>query len=131
MAAVDYPLTPVHLGVMDSQKPPACVELPVRHLSFGARAGRGALRMLLISVPAACASIFPPHACGLSVALLGGPIFGLITAWQQALFGEADVSCPKCAHTQRLPERLSGWPARFSCRECKAMLELRPAREQQ
>lgn len=117
----------VHLGVMDSQRPPVRVELPVRQLSFGARAGRGALRMLMISVPATCAAIFPPHACGLSVALLGGPIFGLLVAWQQALFGEAEVSCPKCTHGQPLPERLSGWPARFSCAACKAMLELRPA----
>ncbi len=118
--------TAVDIGVMDSQKPPMRVTLPVHHLGLAKRLGRGLLRMLFIAVPGLLIAIIPPHPCGLSIAFIAGPVMGLVVMLQQALFGEADITCPKCHETIPLPPRLSGWPARFSCPRCKAMVELRP-----
>lgn len=118
--------TPVHIGVMDSQRPGAVVALPVRHLSFGQRLGRGVLRMVMVSLPGALFALFPPHLCGALVAVLGGPIAGLLAARSAAIFGAADIACPKCSQLIPLPQALTGWPARFPCPKCRAMVELRP-----
>ncbi|MGV3620740.1 MAG: hypothetical protein ACO1OB_07980 [Archangium sp.] len=119
-------LTPVQIAVMDSQKEAPVVSLPVRHLTMGQRAARGVLTMLAISLPAALFALLPPHFCQALVALIGGPIAGLIRARGAAIFEPADITCPKCDQTIALPKNLTGWPARFPCPKCRAMVELRP-----
>lgn len=118
--------TQVHIGVMDSQKPGQVVSLPVRHLTMGQRVGRGLLRLVLVSLPGALFALLPPHFCGALVAVLGGPIAGLLAARAAAVFGGGDIACPKCAQQIPLPASLTGWPARFPCAQCRAMVELRP-----
>jgi hypothetical protein len=122
--------TLVHAGVMDSQKPPLEFTLPVKHLNGFDRFRRGLLRMLMISIPGALITIIPPHPCGMFIALIVGPVMGIITALDKAVFGEATITCPKCSEPLPLPAKLTGWPARFSCPKCKAMIEIRmPAKE--
>ena len=117
--------TLVNAGVMDSQKPPLSFTVPVKHLNGVDRARRGLLRMLMISVPGALITIIPPHPCGLFIAFVVGPVMGFITWLDRAVFGEASITCPKCGEALPLPAKLTGWPARFSCTHCKAMVELR------
>ena len=117
--------TLVNAGVMDSQKPPLSFTVPVKHLNGVDRARRGLLRMLMISVPGALITIIPPHPCGLFIAFVVGPVMGFITWLDKAVFGEASITCPKCGEALPLPAKLTGWPARFSCTHCKAMVELR------
>ena len=117
--------TVVHAGVMDSQRPPLSFTLPVLHLTGLDRVRRGALRMLMISVPGALVTIIPPHPCGLFIAFVVGPVMGFITWLEKAVFGAATITCPKCSEALPLPAKLTGWPARFSCTHCKAMVELR------
>lgn len=76
--------TQVHIGVMDSRKPGQVVSLPVRHLTMGQRVGRGLLRTVMVSLPGA---LFPPHFYGALVAVLGGPIAGLLAARAAAVDG--------------------------------------------
>lgn len=88
--------TQVHIGVMDSRKPGQVVSLPVRHLTMGQRVGRGLLRMVMVSLPGALFALFPPHFCGALVAVLGGPIAGLLAARAAAVDGLAGA-VPVCA----------------------------------
>lgn len=119
--------TPVHIGVMDSRKAGQVLALPVRHLTMRQRAGRGVVLMLAVSLPAALFALLPPHVCQALVAVIGGPLAGLLRARSAASFEPADITCPKCAQTIALPKNLTGWPARFPCPKCRAMVELRPA----
>lgn len=120
--------TPVRVGVMDSQRPGLVVTLPVDHLSSGARALRALLRLGIVSGVGVVVMLIPlVHLCGLTVALLGGPIAGVLTFRQSALIGAGSVSCPKCSEQVAMPPGLAGWPARVHCPKCGAMVELNPA----
>lgn len=119
--------TSVHIGVMDSQKTGQVLSLPVRHLTMGQRAARGLVLLLAVSLPAALLALLPPHFCQALVAIIGGPIAGLLRARSAAIFEPADIPCPKCGQTIPLPDKLTGWPARFPCPKCRAMVELRLA----
>lgn len=119
--------TPVHVAVMDSRKPGALVTLPVERLSPGARAWRGARRMLLVSgIGLVILPVPLMHACGAIIALVAGPIAGFFAWRSTAVLGRGEVPCPKCAVTLAVPEGLAGWPARLHCQACGAMAELRP-----
>lgn len=120
--------TPVHVGVMDSQRPGLVVMLPVAPLSSAARMVRGLLRMALVSGIGLVVLLIPLlHACGAVVAVLAGPIAGFFAWRQAALIGAGEVACPRCTQPLAMPAKLAGWPARTHCQKCGAMVELNPA----
>lgn len=119
--------TELRVAVMDSARPGLVATLPVQRLSQGARAGRGALRLLLVG-GVGVALIFVPlvHLCGAAIAFIGAPIAAFFAWKASALIGEGTFPCPKCEQSLKTPPRLSGWPARVHCDKCGAMVELKP-----
>ena len=123
----DFKPTPVRVGVMDSQRPGAVVDLPVQVLTPQARTLRGlsrgalvsALGLLLIPIPLI-------HFCVPVVVLVVGPIVGVF-AWKKAAIIAAGQTfpCAKCTEPLTIPKSLAGWPARVHCGKCGAMVELK------
>jgi hypothetical protein len=119
--------TPLRAGVMDSQRPGLDVTLPVLELSTGARVGRALLRLGIVSgVGLALVPVPLLHLCGALIALVAGPIAAIFAFRGRARLGAGQITCPKCTEALPVPDRLIGWPARFQCLACKAMIELRP-----
>lgn len=121
--------TPLRAGVMDSQRPGLVVTLPVLQLSTGARVLRALKRLALVSgIGLLIVPVPLLHVCGAVIAGVAGPIAAVFAFTARALVeGKGEVMvCPKCSKTLPLPAQLVGWPARFQCLECKAMIELTP-----
>jgi hypothetical protein len=124
--------TLVRIGVMDSRKPQAIITLAARHLRLVERFRRAAWRLLVVSgvglvVGNVAVLIFPlPHVhfCLVPISLIIGPIAGVVAWRDRALLASTDVHCPRCSELARVPPGLAGWPARFNCMHCSAMVEL-------
>jgi hypothetical protein len=124
--------TLVRIGVMDSRKPQAIITLPARHLRGFERLRRAAWRLLVVSglglvVGNVAVLIFPlPHVhfCLVPISLVIGPIAGVVAWRDSALLASTEVHCPRCGELATVPSGLAGWPARFSCLHCSAMVEL-------
>ncbi|MBL8914884.1 MAG: hypothetical protein JNM17_29535 [Archangium sp.] len=120
--------TPMRAGVMDSQRPGLVVTLPCRELSTGARVGRALLRLAIVSgIGLAILPVPLMHVCGAIVAAVAGPIAAVFAFRGRAVVGPGEISCPKCSKPLAVPAKLIGWPARFQCLDCKAMIDLTPA----
>ncbi|MFT3710680.1 MAG: hypothetical protein QM817_23910 [Archangium sp.] len=119
--------TPLRAGVMDSQRPGLDVTLPVLRLSTGARVGRALVRLGIVSgIGLALVPVPLLHACGAITALIVGPIAAIFAFRGRAKVGAGNITCPKCSQPLPVPDALVGWPARFQCLQCKAMIELTP-----
>lgn len=119
---------PVHVGVMDSQRPGTVVTLQVDSLSAARRLGRAALRGLMVSGVGLGVTLLPLlHACGLFTVLLVGPLVAAFSLRASVLLAEGEVACPRCAAPVGISAKLAGWPARVHCGSCGAMVELKPA----
>ncbi len=117
---------------MDSRKPQAIITLAARHLRRFERLRRATWRFVVISgaglvVGNVAVLIFPvPHVhfCLFPISLVIGPIAGVVTWRDRALLASTDVPCPRCGEPATVPAGLAGWPARFNCLHCSAMVEL-------
>lgn len=120
---------------MDSLRPGLVVTLMAEHFTFSRRVLRGLLRgfaiggaafvienflLLVIPVPHI-------HLCTLPLTLVLGPIISFLTFRNRVELAAAEIPCPRCAEKVNVPDRASGWPARFNCPHCAIMIELRPA----
>jgi hypothetical protein len=113
---------------MDSQRPGLVVTLPVLELSTGARVVRALVRLGIVSGIGLLILPVPlMHLCGVITAAVVGPIAAVFAFRGRARVGAGSITCPKCAQPLPVPDKLIGWPARFQCLDCKAMIELTPA----
>lgn len=120
--------TPLRAGVMDSQRAGIVVTLPVRELSTGARVGRALVRLAIVSgIGLALVPVPLMHVCGAITAAVAGPIAAVFAFRGRAVVGAGEISCPRCSKPLQVPGKLIGWPARFQCLDCKAMIDLQPA----
>jgi hypothetical protein len=110
----------VNLAVMESAREPTGGELAVTELSVQRRAGRAALRGLMVGAVAAVVMILPLlHLCGALGVLLAAPVAAWF-GWRSSVLtlGEQQVACPKCAAVVKVDAGKAGWPVRLHCDAC-------------
>lgn len=124
--------TPVRVGIMERRGPEVVETLPVRHLRAFDRvlraARRGSVVMGVLLVVGNVAFLMLPaphlHLCLFPLAFVLGPLVALFSVRDVVLLGAAQLPCPRCQKPVDVPEGLSGWPARFNCNSCAAMVEV-------
>jgi hypothetical protein len=121
--------------MMDTQRPQEVLSLPAHRLGLTERVWRatrktfgvtGALllagNILLFMMP-----VPHVHLCLFPLAIVLGPLLGYFAWRDRVVLASSELPCPRCHHLVKVPEGLSGWPARFNCGECGIMVELNPA----
>jgi len=124
--------TPVRVGIMERRRPEVVATLDVRHLNGLERAWRSTKRsfavmgvMLLLGNLAVLFFPIPHvHLCLFPLAFVLGPIIAFMSWRDRVLLPKTDLPCPRCQANVTIPEGLGGWPARFNCDACAAMVEL-------
>ena len=127
--------TPVRVGIMERKRPELVTMLPIRHLSLFERVLRAGKRSLIVMGTllmlgnAAVLMIPIPHfhLCLFPLAFVLGPIIAIMSWRDRVLCSQTDLPCPRCQKTVTIPEGIGGWPARFNCDSCAAMVELNEA----
>ena len=128
--------THVRVGMMDaSKRPEMVVTVPARKLPLPERAWRAARRVLGVSgVLLLVGNVlllmlpFPHlHLCLFPMAFVLGPLLGFFAWRDRVVLAASELPCPHCHEAVKVPEGLSGWPARFNCERCGIMVELNPA----
>ncbi|MBM4780549.1 MAG: hypothetical protein GQE15_22865 [Archangiaceae bacterium] len=127
--------TPVRVGIMERRRPELVSILPIRHLSLAERLWRSAKRSLIVMgslllVGNAALILFPAphiHLCLFPIACVLGPIIAIMSWQDRVLFPQVELPCPRCQKSVTIPEGIGGWPARFNCDSCAAMVELNEA----
>ena len=127
--------TPVRVGIMERHRPEIVATLAVRHLNVPERLFRSLKRssvvmgiMLLVGNVAVVFFPIPHlHLCIFPLAFVLGSIIAF-TSWRdRVLLPQTELPCPRCQANVTVPEGLGGWPARFNCNACAAMVELNAA----
>ena len=120
---------------MERRRPELVSVLPIRHLNQLERLWRAAksslvvMGVLLLLGNLAILMIPIPHfhLCLFPLAFVLGPIVAIMSWRDRVLFSQTDLPCPRCQKNVTIPEGLGGWPARFNCDSCAAMVELNEA----
>lgn len=120
---------------MERRRPEVVAMLPVRHLNVPERVWRSVKRsgvfMGIVLLVGNVSVIFLPiphvHLCIFPIAFVIGPLIALFSWRDRVLLPQTDLPCPRCAQNVTIPEGLGGWPARFNCDACAAMVELNAA----
>jgi len=120
---------------MDRRRPELVSTLAVRHLSVLERLFRSAKRSLAVMgvmlLVGNLAIVFFPiphlHLCLFPLAFVIGPVVAFASWRDHVLFPQTVLPCPRCQNPVTVPEGLGGWPARFNCDSCAAMVELNEA----
>lgn len=120
---------------MERRRPELVSILPIRHLNLLERLWRSMKRSLVVMggllMAGNVAFIFFPiphvHLCLFPLALILGPIIAIMSWQDRVLLSQTELPCPRCQNNVTIPEGISGWPARFNCDSCAAMVELNEA----
>jgi hypothetical protein len=126
--------TSVIIRMMDSRRPGVVAMIPAQHLRASQRLKRALRQMFIVGGSALLVSnlmlLFVPaphlHLCSLPLAIVIGPIVGIVTWRSRVLLAESQIECPRCCDSLTVPAGLAGWPARFNCVHCAIMVEIHP-----
>lgn len=127
--------TPVRVGIMERKRPELVSILPIRHLSLFERVLRAGKRSLIVMgvlvLLGNVAFILMPiphvHLCLFPLAFVLGPIVAFMSWRDRVLLSQTELPCPRCQASVMIPDGIGGWPARFNCDSCAAMVELNEA----
>lgn len=127
--------TPVRVGIMERKRPELVSILPIRHLSLFERMLRAGKRSLVVMgvlvLLGNVAFILMPiphvHLCLFPLAFVLGPIVAFMSWRDRVLLSQTELPCPRCQKSVTIPDGIGGWPARFNCDSCAAMVELNEA----
>lgn len=127
--------TPVRVGIMERKRPELVTMLPIRHLTLLERMLRAGKRsfivmgglVLLGNVAFILMPIPHVHLCLFPLAFVLGPIVAVMSWQDRVLLAQTELPCPRCQNPVTIPDGIGGWPARFNCDSCAAMVELNEA----
>jgi hypothetical protein len=120
---------------MERKRPELVTMLPIRHLNLAERLLRAGKRSLVVMgvlvLLGNVAFILMPiphvHLCLFPLAFVLGPIVAIMSWQDRVLIPQTELPCPRCQNNVTIPEGIGGWPARFNCDSCAAMVELNEA----
>lgn len=117
---------------MERQGPAVVATVMVTHLRWFDRLWRGGKRGLIVTgvllIVGNLALLMVPaphvHICLFPLAFALGPIVAAFGLKDRVLVSAGELPCPKCQKPVEIPDGLGGWPVRFNCNSCAAMVEL-------
>ncbi len=119
--------TDVTLQIRDSAREPTSTTLEIEHFSGGKRAGRAALRLVVLWALAVGAIMIPLlHFVLVPAFFVLGPVFAWLGFRATVELKSTTVTCPKCEKTSTIEEGTTGWPATLRCSECSTTFFARP-----
>ncbi len=117
----------VVLQIRDSQREPVKATLEVEHIAPGQRAGRAALRLVILWALAVGAILIPLlHFVLVPGLFILGPILAWLAFRATVKVRSTSITCPKCQATSTIESGLTGWPVTLRCSSCSTTFFAKP-----
>jgi len=109
----------VMLQIRDSQRDPVPAKLEVEHINPGQRAGRAAVRLVILWVLAVGAILIPLlHFVLVPGLFIMGPVLAWFAFRATVKVLSTSITCPKCQANSTIEKGLTGWPVTLRCSSC-------------